>query len=219
MAAFAFAFAARWSPALGWTGFGGSLLVFVALFWYERTQGRSRWLARAVYPLAPPFEDSWYVAAGGPDPKHNHHTAVSDQYFAYDFLRVDGESFDAPILAPCGGMIVHVEDRREDAPPDERRRDPQRPFGNYVSIETDRGYVILAHLKRGSVAVRVGDTVKAGDRIARCGNSGNTSRAHLHIHAQDQPSQSIDVARGIPIAFVDRLRSEPLLLEFRDRLG
>ena len=143
----------------------------------------------------------------------------SDQYFAYDFLREEGESWDQPIYAPCDGMIVHVESRQADAPPNERRTDRKRPFGNYISIQTARGYVILAHLKQGSVSVRVGESVRAGTEIARSGNSGTTRGAHLHLHAQDQPSQNIDIANGIPVAFTDRSRSEPLLLEYRDRLG
>ncbi len=221
VALFAFIYAARWNRRLGISGAALSALGFLLWSAFERGSARKRWLDRAVDPiiLAPPFEDTWYVAAGGPDPRHNHHTVVSDQYFAYDFLRVDGDSWGQPILAPCDGMIVHVENRREDAPPDESRRDYERPFGNYVSIETPRGYVILAHLQQGSIALRTGDTVKAGDIIGRCGNSGNTRGTHLHLHAQDQPSQSVGVANGIPVAFTDRLRSEPLLLEYGDRVG
>lgn len=221
VAAFAFVFMAGWFPVIGWTGFALCIAAFFALFITDRAGANKRWLNRAADPiiLAPPFEDAWRVVSGGPDPKHNHHVSDSDQYFAYDFARVDGDSWDQPILAPCDGMIVHVEDRQDDAPPGERHHDSQHPFGNYVSIQTPRGYVILAHLKRGSVAVRVGDGVRAGTPIARCGNSGSSGAAHLHVHAQDQPSQSIDTARGIPVAFTDRLRSEPLLLEFGDRLG
>lgn len=221
----AFGFWWIWSPRLGAIGFVASCAALAGVVAYERFNYRSaakRWLERASrnpIVLQPPFEDRWRVAAGGPDPRHNHHTIVSDQYFAYDFLRDDGESWDQPILAPCDGMIVHVENRQEDAPPLESRSNRKYPFGNYVSIQTPRGYVLLAHLKHGSVAVRVGDTVRAGTPIARCGNSGNTRGSHLHLHAQDQPSQNVDVANGIPVAFTDRLRSEPLLLEYGDRLG
>lgn len=223
--AVAFAFSIHWSPLIGWTGFFVSIAVYVATLFWDRllpSAARRRWLARASQSpivLQPPFNDRWYVAAGGPDPRHNHHMADSDLYFAYDFLREGGEEWNQPILAPCDGMVVHVENRQEDAAPDARRRDRKFPAGNYVSIETSRGYVILAHLKKGSIEVRVGDSIRAGTPIARCGNSGNTTRAHLHLHAQDQPSQNVDIANGIPVAFTDRLRSEPLLLEYGDRLG
>ncbi len=221
----AFGFWWIWSPRTGEIGFALSCAALAGVLVYERFNHRAavkRWLARASQNpivLQPPFVDRWHVAAGGPDPRHNHHVAVSDQYFAYDFLRQDGDAWDQPILAPCDGMIVHVENRQDDAPPEQRRRDHKRPFGNYASIETPRGYIILAHLKKGSIDVRVGDVVRAGTTIARCGNSGDTRGAHLHLHAQDQPSQNVDIANGIPVAFTDRLRSEPRLLEYGDGLG
>jgi len=225
LVAAAFGFAAFWAPRIGIPGFWSAIAAIVAaLLWQRFNAGAAskRWLARASQRpivLQPPFRDRWWVAAGGPDPRHNHHQSVSDQYFAYDFLRYDGDSWDQAILAPCDGMVVHVENRQPDAPANERRRNRKRPFGNYVSIETPRGYVILAHLEQGSVTVRVGETVRAGDEIARCGNSGNTRGAHLHLHAQDQPSQAVGSAQGVPIAFLDRGATEPMLLEYRDRLG
>ncbi len=218
-------FAASISPRLRIDGYWLCAALSTSLggwAWFDRAGARRRWLERASQSpivLHPPFGDRWRVAAGGPDPRRNHHMVVTDQYFAYDFLREGGDSWGAPILAPCAGMVVHVENREEDAPPNEARRNYKRPFGNYVSIETPRGYVILAHLQAGSVAVRVGDTVAVGQELGRCGNSGNTSGAHLHIHAQSQPSQSIDVAEGVPIAFLDRGAREPMLLEAGDRLG
>jgi hypothetical protein len=186
----------------------------------DRRGGSKRWLARASdqpIVLRPPFAGRWRVAAGGPDRRFNHHQVVSDQYFAYDFLRCEGPSWDQPILAPCAGMIAHVENRQDDAPPSERRRNRARPFGNYVSIETPRGYVILAHLRRDSVCVRVGDTVTTGTELGRCGNSGNTRGAHLHVHAQDAPTQNVGIARGVPIAFADS-GTGPMLLEYGDTL-
>jgi len=225
LVAAAFGFAAFWDPPVGVPGFWIFIAAIVALLLWNRFNSAAaakRWMARASdrpIVLQPPFRDRWRVAAGGPNPAHNHHQAVSDQYFAYDFLREEGDSWDQPILAPCDGMIVHVENREPDAPPDERRRNRVRPFGNYVSIQSPRGYVILAHLRAGSVSVRVGDSVRAGDEIGRCGNSGNTRGAHLHVHAQSQPSQAVDSAQGVPIAFLDRNGNEPMLLEFGDRLG
>jgi hypothetical protein len=221
----AFGFVAVWDRPIGLPGFGVSIAAIVAVvLWQHFNTGAAskRWLARASdrpLVLAPPFGDTWRVVAGGPDPLHNRYQASSDQYFAYDFIRANGDSWDQPILAPCDGMIVHVENRQEDALPDERRDNRTRPFGNYISIETPRGYVILANLKQGSVSVRVGDSVRAGDEIGHCGNSGDTHGAHLHVHAQDQPSQAIGAAQGVPIAFITRGSAEPLLLEFGDRLG
>jgi murein DD-endopeptidase MepM/ murein hydrolase activator NlpD len=134
-------------------------------------------------------------------------------------VRVNGDSFDAPVLAPCDGLVVHVENRQPDAAPNETGRNRARPFGNYVSIETPRGYVILAHLRQDSIDIHVGERVRTGDLLGRCGNSGTTRGSHLHVHAQNQASAAIAAADGVPIAFLDRLGGEPMLLEYGDTLG
>ncbi len=58
-------------------------------------------------------------------------------------------------------------------------------------------YLYLCHLKPGSVRVKKGDIVVAGQEIARIGNSGNTSEPHLHIHLQDD----LDFGEGLPLYF------------------
>jgi murein DD-endopeptidase MepM/ murein hydrolase activator NlpD len=44
---------------------------------------------------------------------------------------------------------------------------------------------IFAHLKLDSVRVKVGDKVARGQVIGLCGNSGNSSEAHLHFQIQN----------------------------------
>lgn len=218
-------FLAIFSPR---TGVPGMIVVAVAFLGVELWQrfdyrrAAQRWLSAAsLRPilLRPPFDGRWRVASGGPDPRHNHHGHRPDQFFGYDFTREGGESFDQPILAPVAGMVAHVENRQPDAPAGTPSHNAKRPLGNYVSIQASRGYVILAHLKQGSINVRVGDTVTIGHEIARCGNSGKTNGEHLHVHAQDQPSENPDAAQAIPVAFLRNENAEPLLLEFGDVLG
>jgi len=60
-------------------------------------------------------------------------------------------------------------------------------------------YVVLAHLRRGSVRVHSGQRVRAGQLLGRVGNSGNSSEPHLHVHAQDTPDLS--AGTGLPIVF------------------
>ncbi len=220
----AFGFLAIFSPR---TGIPGMILVAVAFaglelwqrFDYRRIS--QQWLnaaSRGPIVLRSPLEGAWTVSSGGPDPRHNHHAGRPDQYFGYDFVRVGGDSFDQPVSAPIAGMIAHVETRQPDSPSAERSRNRKRPLGNYVSIQTSRGYVILAHLKRGSIVVRVGDTVAIGHPIARSGNSGKTRGAHVHVHAQDQPSENPVAARAVPIAFVRLEGVDPVLLEYGDKI-
>lgn len=177
-----------------------------------RGQAR-RWVEEAsVAPLVlrSPFADAWRVQSGGPVPFRNHHLRVSDQRFAYDFLRVSGTEWESPIYAPCEGTVAHVEDNHPDCAPDESKTDYVNVFGNYVSIETPYGYVMLCHLREGSIAVTPGLRVGAGDFIGKCGNSGNTTRSHLHLHAQDRSTMSIDTANGVPVRFL--IEGEPRVL-------
>lgn len=124
--------------------------------------------------------------------------------------------FGAPILAPCSGRVVIAHDGEPDH---EARRSqltllpymlgqarrarggPSAIAGNHVVIATgaDGPFILLAHLRRASVKVAVGDHVQEGVVVGACGNSGNSTQPHLHIQATD--STNWDHARGLPIAF------------------
>lgn len=47
---------------------------------------------------------------------------------------------------------------------------------------------VYAHLKPGSVRVKVGDKVRAGDVIGLLGNSGTSLAPHLHFHIMNGPN-------------------------------
>ena len=73
-------------------------------------------------------------------------------------------------------------------------------MGNHVVIDLGDGvYAVLAHLRRRSIRVAAGQHVCAGDQIAECGNSGNTTEPHLHLQLMDHPA--IAVAAGLPFRF------------------
>jgi murein DD-endopeptidase MepM/ murein hydrolase activator NlpD len=77
---------------------------------------------------------------------------------------------------------------------------PGRILGNHVVLDLGGGvYAALAHLRRGSVRVRPGDRVAAGQKLAACGNSGNSTEPHLHFQLMDHPS--VLLAAGPPVAF------------------
>ena len=72
--------------------------------------------------------------------------------------------------------------------------DSQHPTGNQVVIDIGGGrYLLMGHLRQGSIAVRVGDRVAEGQTIARVGKSGHSSHPHLHIQAQTQPTGIADI--------------------------
>ena len=62
-------------------------------------------------------------------------------------------------------------------------------------------YAVYFHLKRGSVRVRVGQRVRAGQQIASLGNSGNSTAPHLHFGMQDGPN---GLSNSLPFE-IDRL--------------
>jgi hypothetical protein len=62
-----------------------------------------------------------------------------------------------------------------------------RPLlGNYVLIQGEAGVALYAHLREGSILVRKGQSVEAGERLASVGNSGNSTMPHLHFHVMDR---------------------------------
>ena len=69
--------------------------------------------------------------------------------------------------------------------------------GNHVILECGSVWVVLGHLRRGSVAVQVGDFIEPGAVVGAVGNSGNTGEPHLHVHAQ-RPGTSAAPLGGDP---------------------
>lgn len=165
-----------------------------------------------------PFAGSWYIVNGGSSPQSSHSWDVIAQRFAYDFVvadeelrrwRTDGKAltdylcYGLPILAPADGEVVGVVEGVRDAPGVGSgwidvftRHFP----GNMVVIRhAPDEYSMLAHLVPGSITVQVGEPVRAGQPIGRCGNSGHSSEPHLHFHVQDHAD--FFEAAGLPIVF------------------
>lgn len=124
--------------------------------------------------------------------------------------------FGRPILAPCACTVVIAHDGEPDhearrsqltlasyalTQAERVRRGPAAIAGNHVVVALggDGPFVLLAHLLRGSVAVRPGDRVRAGDVVGACGNSGNSTEPHVHVQVTD--SIDWDRARGLPLRF------------------
>jgi hypothetical protein len=72
--------------------------------------------------------------------------------------------------------------------------------GNYVMIKiSENKYALLAHLKKGSINVVVGQKIKVHDIIGELGHSGNSTMPHLHM--QFMNSKDYKVAKGLPFVF------------------
>lgn len=66
-------------------------------------------------------------------------------------------------------------------------------YGNFILIKHDNGYKTrYAHLKYGSIKVKVGQKVKLGDEIGVMGNTGRSSGRHLHFEVINTKGVRID---------------------------
>jgi hypothetical protein len=151
--------------------------------------------------LSLPFMGKWLVSWGGDTKELNQHHDARNQRFAFDFLGVDkmGKTrkgnaqinedyfaFGRKILTPAQGTVTDVIRGVRDNVPGSMN--PYSALGNAVFVQHSEHEVsVLAHLKYGSITVRVGDKVRKGQMIGLCGNSGNSSEPHLHYHLQNTP--------------------------------
>jgi murein DD-endopeptidase MepM/ murein hydrolase activator NlpD len=76
-------------------------------------------------------------------------------------------------------------------------------FGNHVFIDHGNGELSqLAHLRAGSLRVRAGDTVRAGQPLGEIGFSGDTGfHVHLHHHVVTPVAGPMTGHRGVPLVF------------------
>lgn len=185
-----------------------------------------------------PVAGEWVVQTGGNSVLINHHYPLRQQRYALDLAVPyshndavrretlwDFPAFGMPVTSPVTGEVVRVEaDRPDQAIGD---MDPEHPLGNFVVVQlAEDRFVLMAHLKAGSVTVEPGDLLDAGDRIAAVGNSGNSSEPHLHIQVQTGPDLLNDNGTGwadidtIPFSFADSTGdvNEDLVPRMDDRI-
>lgn len=153
-----------------------------------------------------PFNGEWYVANGGITKDTSHSWEILPQRFAYDFLIVDQEGksyagdrkdlqsyycYGREILAPADGIVISLKDNFSDCRIMEEGQTDSDTLdigGNRIIIRhSDSEYSTICHLMPKSITVQVGQKVRRGQVIARCGNSGNTTEPHVHFQIQNTP--------------------------------
>src|SRR6201996_8135939 len=140
--------------------------------------------------------DGAYTTWKGPEDKN-------ESYFCYD----------QPIYSVAAGKVVDMADGAPENVPHFGKYAIELGFdnaaGNHVVVEVaPRHYVLYAHMKPGTVKVKVGDTVGIGDILGHVGNSGSSAEPHLHMHIVDQPS--FLAGNGLPYEFTTFDASGPV---------
>lgn len=154
---------------------------------------------RNTTPMILPFNEEWTVFWGGDTRAQNYHVDYPNQRGAFDIVirdnkfktfKTNGKTnedyfvFGKDLIAPCDGEVIQVIDGVADNEPGQMN--PQQVTGNTVVIKTANDeYLLFAHIKNGTVAVKEGQMVKQRDLLGQCGNSGNSTEPHLHFHVQD----------------------------------
>ena len=162
---------------------------------YPSSHDRSPSAVEFRLPLDGPVTVAW----GGETSEVNYHVFLPDQRWAYDLLVTEGgwsaagdgarledhHAWDLPVRAPADGVVR----RSVDGEPEAVLGAPRwglAGLGNHVVIQVAPDeFLFIGHLRRGTVAVAVGERVTASQLLGRVGNSGNSSEPHVHVHLQD----------------------------------
>lgn len=130
---------------------------------------------------------------------------LNGQRFAIDWNRIDEQdrpefgdpstfasnpSYGSPVLAVGDAKVVQAVDGIPDQPAGTYTPvGAAEADGNVVILKLERGvYAGYAHLIPGSVTVKRGDRVEAGEPLGQLGNSGNSNGPHLHFQVMNAPS-------------------------------
>jgi hypothetical protein len=176
--------------------------------------------------ISSPLRDKNWLAANGPSNTSVHRRAMLPvngqphigQRYAIDWIQLgaDGNSFtgdksknssyhawDQEIHAVANGKIVAVKDGIPENVPNSGRiavpTTSETLAGNYIILDLGDGhFAAYAHLRPGTLKVKVGDTVHAGSVLAHLGNTGNSSEPHLHFQVCNAPS--FPASEGLPFA-------------------
>jgi murein DD-endopeptidase MepM/ murein hydrolase activator NlpD len=114
----------------------------------------------------------------------------------------DWIGYGGDVLAVADGVVVDARDgiangtplAPQDTPDDLTNR---TLYGNFVVLRIAPGrYAHYAHLRSGSLAVRIGQRVRRGAVIGHLGQTGAAGAPHLHFHISDRPT--FEQSQGLP---------------------
>lgn len=156
-----------------------------------------------IWPLDHALHDKVYISNyvdinGNPNQTMDYQCAVQHTYDGHtgtDIALLNFRIMDQGIgvVAAADGIVTWTDDSNYD-------RNYWTPYvgsHNGVVIEyPDKSYTAYAHMRKHSVAVKVGEVVKAGDFLGFVGSSGTTPIPHLHFANRDKNNAVVDPYEG-----------------------
>ncbi|MEO3759031.1 M23 family metallopeptidase [Mycobacterium sp. B14F4] len=195
--------------------------------------------SRKPVVIDPPLRGPGWVDADGCCDTSAHRTALNPingqlwaaERFAIDYVQLDPAGrfltgdpaelesfayFGADIHAVADGQVVSVRDGLAEQVPGTNPSGlplDQYPGNHVVQSLGDGNYALYAHIRTGTVKVKPGDRLTAGQVIGNVGNTGNSGAPHLHFHVMS----SADPLRsdGLPFVF-DDFRLEARIADIDD---
>ena len=143
---------------------------------------------------------------------HKKKKTNNSMLFATDIVKIKNEKmkflpecntdypiFTEKVYSPIEGIVIKVENNISD----NKTFAGNYPYntGNTVVIQNGNLFMLMGHLKQGSIIVKEGDSVNKNDLIALVGNSGWTERPHLHMQLIKSDSSNYWFGKGVSIRY------------------
>jgi hypothetical protein len=182
---------------------------------------------RPVVSIGPPLHGEGYVSADSCCDATRHTRAALPvngrvwlaQRYAVDWEQLDAQGriyagpqeklesytiFGKPVVAVADAVVTSVTDGLPEQTPGKYPTNIPLDEADGNSVILDLGeqhYALYAHMQPGTIQVRVGERVAAGQLIGLVGNSGNSVAPHLHFQMNDKPSSL--GSNGLPYEIKD----------------
>jgi hypothetical protein len=189
--------------------------MFVVIFKHDKNE----------FDISFPFKKGKYLVTDGGNSRisrlmnyhyystvHRKNKTNNSMLYATDIVRIDNNDnrflplrnedypiFGEKVYSPLSGVVVKVENGINDNIP----YTGGYPYntGNTIVIRKDNLYMLLGHLKKGSIRVEVNQLVSENEYVADAGNSGYSERPHIHMQLIDSNTDNYWHGRGVSIRF------------------